>query len=350
MRFGTFDQNDHGGRVSTAVQYEQRLQLAELYEKSGFYCYHMSEHHGTPLSTTPSPSVFLAALSQRTRTLRFGPLVYLLPAYNPLRLAEEISMLDNLSNGRFEFGVGRGASPHEMGYLGVAPETMQPMYHEAEKILHDGLIHGVLNHQGAFWSYDNVELSIRPVQSPRPPMWVATSGSPDSAIWPARYRANIIVGAPAAKARPVFQRYIEEAALTPDTAVVSVCMGINRYIIVGESDQAALDIAHRAWGVFYSSFIKLWHRHGGTPGIRLPEDFSQLRESGFAVVGSAATVRDALAVQLEESGANFLSGSFIFGDMSFEEASRSVQRFALDVMPALSVVGREAHERLLKAA
>lgn len=350
MRFGAFDQNDLSGRVSTAVQYEERLQLAELYEKSGFYCYHMSEHHGTPLSTTPSPSVFLAAMSQRTKTLRFGPLVYLLPAYNPLRLAEEISMLDNLSNGRFEFGVGRGASPHEMGYLGVSSEDMQPMYHEAEKILHDGLIHGVLNHKGTYWSYDNVELSIRPVQRPRPAMWVAMGGNPDSAVWPARYQANIVVGAPAAKARPVFQRYIEEAKSVPDSDLTSVCMGLNRFIIVGESDETAEDLGHRAWGVFYSRFIKLWARHGGTPGNRLPESFSQLLESGFAVAGSARKVRETLASQIEESGANFLSGTFVFGDMSLQESSGSIQRFALDVMPALSVIGEAAHERLLKAA
>lgn len=97
MQFGVFDQNDWSGRP-IVEQYEERLSLAALYEESGFYCYHMSEHHGTPLSTTPSPSVFLAALSQRTTRLRFGPLVFLLPGYNPLRLIEEIGMLDNLSH------------------------------------------------------------------------------------------------------------------------------------------------------------------------------------------------------------------------------------------------------------
>src|SRR5690348_2470516 len=143
MKFGIFDQNDWTGR-RVSDQYNMRFELASLYEALGFHIYHVSEHHGTPLSTAPSPSVFLAALSQRTNTIRLGPLVYLLPAYEPLRLAEEISMLDHLSEGRFEFGVGRGASPHEMGFFGIAPDDMNPMYIEALTILTAAFEKGVL--------------------------------------------------------------------------------------------------------------------------------------------------------------------------------------------------------------
>ena len=118
MQFGIFDQNDDGP-YPLAEQYEKRLELIEFYDCSGFRTYHMSEHHSTPLNLTPSPSVFLAAAVQRTKRIRLGPLVYALPAHHPLRLAEEICMLDHLSNGRLEVGVGRGASPHELQYFGV---------------------------------------------------------------------------------------------------------------------------------------------------------------------------------------------------------------------------------------
>ena len=97
MQFGIFDQNDHGPYGLTE-QYDKRLALIELYDRSGFRTYHMSEHHSTPLNLTSSPSVFLAAVAQRTKRLRFGALVYVLPAHHPLRLAEEIAMLDHLSN------------------------------------------------------------------------------------------------------------------------------------------------------------------------------------------------------------------------------------------------------------
>ena len=184
MKFGIFDQNDwQGGLVRD--QYKMRFELATLYEELGFHIYQVSEHHGTPLNTAPSPSVFLAALSQCTKTLRLGPLVYLLPAYEPLRLAEEISMLDHLSEGRFEFGVGKGASPHEMGFFGIPSDEMSPMYVEALTVITAALAKGVAHHTGRYWRYDNVELSVTPLQKPYPPMWVAV-GSPESAVWAAQ--------------------------------------------------------------------------------------------------------------------------------------------------------------------
>ena len=347
MLFGAFDQNDCQGGL-TADLYEMRLMLAELYERCGFHIFQMSEHHGTPLSTTPSPSVFLAALSQRTRTLRFGPLVYLLPGYNPLRLVEEICMLDHLSRGRFEFGVGRGASPYEMGYFGVEADAMKPMYAEALDMVREGLIEGRMTLQGRYWRYPDVTLSIRPYQAPLPQMWAAVS-SPDSAVWPASHGLNIVVGAPPAKAREIFQRYLAERAGAGIIGKPSV-MGLNRYIIVADSDEEALEIGRRAWRRFYASFILLWNRYGGTPGANLPGDFDTLVARGNAIAGTAETVTCALEAQVTAAGANFLSGNFVFGDMSFEEAARSIELFAGHCMPALRAAGSRAHADLLAAA
>src|SRR6202030_468240 len=118
MRFGIFDHLDDSG-LAPARRFEDRLSLIEAYDRYGFYAYHLAEHHGTPLGMAPSPSVFLAAIAQRTKRLRFGPLVYLLPLYHPIRLIEEICMLDQMSGGRLELGVGRGISPYELAYLNV---------------------------------------------------------------------------------------------------------------------------------------------------------------------------------------------------------------------------------------
>ena len=89
-------------------QYEERLKLIEAYDRAGFHAYHLAEHHATPLGMAPSPSVFLAAVAQSTKRLRFGPLVYTLSLYHPLRLVEEICMLDQMSGGRLELGIGTG--------------------------------------------------------------------------------------------------------------------------------------------------------------------------------------------------------------------------------------------------
>ena len=117
LKFGVFDHLDRGERSITEL-YEQRLQIVEQYDRAGFYAYHLAEHHSTPLGMAPSPSLFLSSVAQRTKALRFGPLVYLLPLYHPIRLAEEIAMLDHLSHGRLEVGVGRGRSPIELMLFG----------------------------------------------------------------------------------------------------------------------------------------------------------------------------------------------------------------------------------------
>src|SRR5919199_4319743 len=93
VRFSLFDHLDESGR-GQGETYRERLKMIEVAEEAGFYCYHLAEHHGTELSTVPSPALFLAAVAQRTHRLRLGPLGYVVPTYNPLRLLEEISMLD----------------------------------------------------------------------------------------------------------------------------------------------------------------------------------------------------------------------------------------------------------------
>ncbi len=134
MRFGIFDQNDRGP-LPLPEHLECRLQLCEFYDRAGFDSYHVSEHHATPLSLTPATGVFLSALAQRTRRLRFGPLVYILPLRHPLQVAEEVAMLDQMSGGRFELGVGRGISPHELCYHGIDPAEAPAMYREALDLL-----------------------------------------------------------------------------------------------------------------------------------------------------------------------------------------------------------------------
>ena len=117
MKFGVFDHLDRG-QVNLTDHFENRLKLAEIYDAHDFHAYHIAEHHGTPLGMASSPSVFLAAVAQRTKKLRFGPLVYTLSLTHPIRIVEEVCMLDQMSGGRLELGIGRGSSPYEMGSLG----------------------------------------------------------------------------------------------------------------------------------------------------------------------------------------------------------------------------------------
>src|SRR5258707_10962192 len=113
MKVGLFDHVERCDRP-LATQFDERLKFAVAAEAAGIYCLHVAEHHGTPLNMVPVPGVYLGAVARATSRMRLGPLVYLLPLYSPLRLIEEICMLDHLSGGRVEGGGGRGGSPVEL--------------------------------------------------------------------------------------------------------------------------------------------------------------------------------------------------------------------------------------------
>ena len=137
MKFGIFDHLDIRDEPLSRT-YDERLRLLHLADEAGFHAYHVAEHHGTPLGAAPSPSVFLAAAARETKRIRLGPMVFLLPLYHPLRLIEEICILDNLSDGRLELGVGRGISPIEIGFFGVDPDATHTMFREALMVILKG--------------------------------------------------------------------------------------------------------------------------------------------------------------------------------------------------------------------
>ena len=137
--------NSASSIISTATTcrsrdyYEQRLKVIEAFDRAGFYAYHVAEHHFTPLGMAPSPSVFLSAIAQRTKRLRFGTFVYALPVHHPLRVLEEICMLDHMSGGRLEIGFGRGSVPYEISYYGQNAEERQQIYAERLELILQGL-------------------------------------------------------------------------------------------------------------------------------------------------------------------------------------------------------------------
>jgi alkanesulfonate monooxygenase SsuD/methylene tetrahydromethanopterin reductase-like flavin-dependent oxidoreductase (luciferase family) len=339
MKFGIFDQVDDSERPLN-VQYEERLALAELYDQSGFHCYHQSEHHATPLSMAPSQSVFLAAMAQRTKRLKLCPLVYLLPIHHPLRLAEEICMLDHLSNGRLEFGIGRGASPHELAALGLDPETAGEAYAEAYEILQKYFGSDVVDHDGKFWKIRNFPVTLRPLQLPQPPMWYAAA-TPDSAVWPARNAVNIICGGPVDRVRLISERYRAEAAQAGAAARVDALIGIWRFVVVAETDSEAREIAERAWPAFHHSFYKLWRQHGTEPArLKLAPDYAGMIASGHGFAGSPKTVADALIQQARDGNINYVVSHLMFGNMPHEHAMASTRLFAQQVMPVIEDAAR----------
>ncbi len=143
MEFGVFDHLDKNDSPLDRY-YQERLEIVEAYERAGFYAYHVAEHHLTPLGVAPSPSVFLAAVAQRTKRLRFGPMVHVAPLYHPLRLLEEIGMLDQMSRGRLDMAFGRGALPAEVRFFDVDPAQSEKAFQEVVDFVLDGLREGAV--------------------------------------------------------------------------------------------------------------------------------------------------------------------------------------------------------------
>src|SRR5262249_30462213 len=170
VAFGIFDHVDRSDEP-IGVLYEQRLKLVEAAEAAGFRTYHVAEHHATRLGMAPSPGIFLAAVAQRTRRIRFGPLVYLLPLYTPLRLVAEIAMRDDMRVGRLRRGGGRGIPPCGLPYWGVVFLEAPAMSPEALGVIVGGLRGGRLPHRGGYSRYLAVPIELTPVQRPHPPLW-----------------------------------------------------------------------------------------------------------------------------------------------------------------------------------
>ena len=334
MKFGVFDHMDRAGS-DLGRQFEDRLRLIELYERAGFHAYHLAEHHATPLGMAPSPSVFLGAVAQRTKTLRFGPLVYTLNLYHPLRLIDEICMLDQMSGGRLELGIGRGISPYEVGYYGVDPATGPERFAEALDVILNGLTHARLTHQGRFFAFEDVPMEMAPVQRPHPPLWYGAN-SLESADRLARQGCNAVVGMKAEGVGQFAARYRDAwASLGRDPAAMPL-IGLSRHVVVGDTDREAQSAARRAYALWYDALIHLWRAHGvGLPRQMIPAEFEGALDGGYIVAGSAATVRERLKRDNETAGINYCLCRLAFGDLSYEESARSVELFAREVMPAL---------------
>ena len=332
VKFGVFDHLDASG-LPLGDFYEHRLQLIEAYERIGIHCYHTAEHHATPLGMCPSPSVLHSAIAQRTKRILFGPLVYTLALYHPLRLAEEICMLDHMSGGRFQVGVGRGISPYELGYYGVDAAQSQAQYHESYAVVMQALSSDTLTHEGKHFPFRDVPIQMHPLQRPHPPLWYGV-GNVDGVAWCVQNKVNAVVNGPLARVREITDRYRSEWAAAGNAADKMPLVGTTRHLVIAETDGKAMDIARRAYARWYASFMFLWKKHGTAPMFAaFPEDFDAVHKAGLAAVGSPETVRALLASEIKHSGVNYLLCRFAFGDLTLQESLRSVDLFAQHVMP-----------------
>lgn len=339
MDLGIFDHLDRREGVPLAEFYESRLRLLEKYDRAGFAAYHLAEHHVTPLGLAPVPGIFLAAATQRTRNIRLGPCVYCIPLYDPLRLIEEICMLDQLSRGRFDFGVGRGIVPYEMAYFNLHHLETEEIYREALEVILQGLTSEVLDHRGPRYTYRRVPMILRPFQQPHPPLWYGL-GHLAGAEWAAANNVNVITNHVAEGAVPLFERYREVWQRKQGRAPMPK-LGIGRHVVVAPTDAEAEALARPNYAVWYANLTKLWRDFGSIP-IRFARDFDEARQRGIAIAGTPARVREEIEGQVTASGCTYFVVRLMFGNMAEAEAAATIDLFTAEVMPHLTKLAPRA--------
>lgn len=340
MRFGIFDHLDGSG-LPLAEHFENRLRLIEAYDHCGFQSYHLAEHHGTPLGFAPSPAVFLAAVAQRSRRLRFGPLVFLLPLYHPLRLIEEICMLDQMSRGRLELGVGRGVSPIEQGFYGIDPSEGMARYQEALEIVLQGLSSEELTYRGKFHSLDRVPMILKPVQRPHPPLWYGTS-NPETAAWAAAHDVSLMGLLPAARLRAITDRYRSEWQRLGKEEVKLPQLGAARHMVLAENENVAQAEAQMAFPAWRTNMELLWKQRGVPFTLPLPREFDEYQRAGLGFAGTASGARDFIRQQIDTAGINYLACGIAFGTLPVVSSLRTADLFAREVMPAFQEAEKDS--------
>lgn len=344
MDFGIFDHVERHDSDLSAL-YEGRLRMLEIADQGGYFCYHVAEHQGTPLSMAPSPSVLLAAVAQRTTQIKMGPLCYILPLYDPVRLVNEICMLDQMSQGRLQVGIGRGVSPIELGFFGVDPKETRGIFEENLEIIRLGLVSDTIDFDGKYHSYKGVPSELSPYQKPYPPFWYPTSGL-GSIPWVAENSFDtVFLGAPNHVADQV-KLYLE--TLPNDSDRARLKRGMLRYVFVAETDAEALRVAKTSYQTHLSNLHHLAHLRNTTARSAVPDtvgaregnppEIELAIEKGWAAVGSPATVIEQISAMQESTGCNYLIYNPLLGDTDIDFGLAAVELFADQVLPALKAL------------
>jgi alkanesulfonate monooxygenase SsuD/methylene tetrahydromethanopterin reductase-like flavin-dependent oxidoreductase (luciferase family) len=374
LQFGVFDHIEPIPGQALDQLYRDRLHQVDRFDAAGFYAYHLAEHH-TPAvhSLAPSQNVFLAAAARSTLQIKLCPCIYVLPLHHPLRLIEEICMLDHLSQGRLEVGVGRGGVL-EAYFWGSDWEVERnyTKYVETLDILRRGLSQEALTYHGEFYHFDELPMRLRPKQKPYPPLWYMRNVE----IAAQEGMNSVIVGTldsfepNVARYKHLWTQY--HGAGAPTVQGTAPKIGLVTHLVIAETDQEAVEAARPAWeqygwnlqaprrleaerrGLTQFAGEALNPRPAGLPdreagaayraATALEPARRQRREepgqvtaqspgAGFRVIaGTPETIRTYLDEYLL-TGANYFVCAFHFGNMPEAVAARTIDLFISDVMP-----------------
>ncbi len=347
MKVGLFDHIEDAGRPLSTL-FDERLEFYAAADRAGFYAVQLAEHHCSPICMVPVPGLFLGALARETKRIKLGTLVYLLTVTSPLKMIEEICMLDHLSNGRLEVGIGRGISPFELNYHKIAFDDSRDIFIDAYQCILAGLTaKDTFTYEGKHFTYKDVPVALRPLQQPHPAFWYGSSNATGS-TWAGEHGMHFTANGPtklAAENLATFKAALakrggpmQPKAGFPDGTV----LGCLREIVVADTDAEARRIAKPAAEYHLANLNWLRSKHGYkdfTNRLRTPgaAGYDDLVSEGVVIAGSPETVLRQIGEQAKAlGGINYLLAYMFFGNMSLADALRSQELFATEVMPKLA--------------
>jgi alkanesulfonate monooxygenase SsuD/methylene tetrahydromethanopterin reductase-like flavin-dependent oxidoreductase (luciferase family) len=330
--------------------YNEYLDELEQAEKLGFDGLGVNEHHQNAYGTMPSPNLMAAALVRRTKRAKIAVLGNAIALReHPLRVAEEIAMLDVMSGGRIISGFVRGIGCEHLS-LGVNPTYSRERFYEAhDLIVRSWTEEGPFRFEGRHYSVRYANIWPRPLQRPHPPVWLPSQGSPETIRFAARHRYPFLtVFTSYAQTKRLLDEYRAEAERNGYQAPPSQ-LGFAVPTYVAETDARAASEAKQHFLWLFKRGLKIPPHFLAPPGylteeslrrflslgLRPPSEmsFADLERDGYVLFGSPRTVRDRLKEIEKDLGIGLFVGGGRIGDMTHQRAVKSATLFAREVIP-----------------
>jgi alkanesulfonate monooxygenase SsuD/methylene tetrahydromethanopterin reductase-like flavin-dependent oxidoreductase (luciferase family) len=257
-------------RVELATVFARALQRIEIMDKAGFDAVWLAEHHFSSFSVCPSVHMMGVLAAARTSRLRIGTGVSLAPFYHPLRLAEEVALLDVLSGGRVNWGAGRGFARVEFENFGVPPEESTSRFREAVEIVLRAWTEERLTFAGTHFRFDGVEVLPKPMQRPHPPVWMAATS--ESALEWASARGFSILMDPHASVREIGHKrqFYAERLAAAGHSLEGRELPVARLVALGDTAAKAKEVARRGAQWICDSYFGAAHRPVGVADPNMP--------------------------------------------------------------------------------
>jgi alkanesulfonate monooxygenase SsuD/methylene tetrahydromethanopterin reductase-like flavin-dependent oxidoreductase (luciferase family) len=294
-------------RTPLAVIYERAIERFGIMDRGGYDGVWLAEHHFSGFSVCPSVHMMATMAAARTERLRIGTAVSLAPFYQPLRLAEEVALLDVLSGGRVNWGAGRGFARGEFAAFGIPLEESASRFRETVDIVLAAWTSERLTHRGEHFEFDGVEVLPKPLQQPHPPVWMAATS--ESAIdWAAARGFSILMDPHCTQAELAEKRrYYDERLAAAGHSAMGRDIPMARLIAVSEDAGRAEQVARRGAAWMVGSYIG--PRHGHTPAGQKPSTGADPIERYVGEVilhGTPQSVVDQILALRESARLNYL--------------------------------------------